>query len=295
MMFEKERLHRRYLHLYRSDPLKAQLQKVFGQKTDLTSPKLRCLLLVVTRNATTDSPWPISSNPFARYNRRDRRDCNLQIPLWQLVRASTAAPVFFPPEVLEWEPGNEDKSFVFVDGGVTPYNNPAFLLFRMATAPEYQLGWGRGERELMLMSVGTGSGPKGGATALDPSVNIPAIVMGLPSALMYAAQVDQDVNCRTIGRCVAGAPIDREVGDMIPRDPDGVPVPVDQDLGRSFLYARYDADLSRDGLDRMGLGDLDPESVSKLDSVAHIDDLLRVGTAAAAAVDVQPFSRFWEE
>ena len=27
------------------------------------------------------------------------------------------------------------KTFVFVDGGVTPHNNPAFLLYRMATEP----------------------------------------------------------------------------------------------------------------------------------------------------------------
>jgi hypothetical protein len=27
------------------------------------------------------------------------------------------------------------KSFVFVDGGVSPYNNPAFVLFRFATDP----------------------------------------------------------------------------------------------------------------------------------------------------------------
>ena len=32
---------------------------------------------------------------------RTRPDCNLHLPLWQLVRASTAAPVYFPPEVVK--------------------------------------------------------------------------------------------------------------------------------------------------------------------------------------------------
>jgi patatin-like phospholipase/acyl hydrolase len=65
----------------------------------------------------------------------------LKIPLWQLVRASTAAPVYFPPEVLQRDSTDPSKTFVFVDGGVTPHNNPAFLLYRMATEPAYRLNW----------------------------------------------------------------------------------------------------------------------------------------------------------
>ena len=83
----------------------------------------------MTRNATTDSPWPLSNNPFAKYNQLERDDCNLKFPLWQLVRASTAAPVFFPPEKIK----AGKREFVFVDGGVTTYNNPAFIAFLMAT------------------------------------------------------------------------------------------------------------------------------------------------------------------
>jgi uncharacterized protein len=86
-------------------------------------------LLVVLRNATTDSPWPISNNPFAKYNDPANLANNLKFPLWQLVRASTAAPTFFPPEVITIE----GQAFVFVDGGVTMYNNPAFQMFLMAT------------------------------------------------------------------------------------------------------------------------------------------------------------------
>ena len=108
---------------------------------------LECLLLAVTRNRTTDSPWPISSNPQAKYNDTSRPDCNLNIPLWQIVRASTAAPVFFPPEVIQWDPKDENKAFVFVDGGLTPFNNPAFLLYRMGDRKRVppELGQRRGQ------------------------------------------------------------------------------------------------------------------------------------------------------
>jgi patatin-like phospholipase/acyl hydrolase len=85
---------------YSSDPLEEKLKSVFGEKTGLGSDMLKTLLLVVMRNVTTDSPWPVTNNPYAKYNSRVRPDCNLDLPLWQLVRASTAAPTFFPPELV---------------------------------------------------------------------------------------------------------------------------------------------------------------------------------------------------
>src|SRR5439155_23828364 len=125
-----------------------------------------------TRNATTDSAWPISSNPDARYNRLDRDYCNLKFPLWRIVRASTAAPIYFPPEVITMDGQRGKKEFVFVDGGTTAYNNPAFLLYKMATAPAYSLGWASGERNLLIVSVGTGTAPIEGPTADDPETNL---------------------------------------------------------------------------------------------------------------------------
>src|SRR5829696_1833596 len=247
--------------------------------------------LVVTRNVTTDSPWPISSNPLAKYNELSRPDSNLRIPLWQLLRASTAAPVFFAPEVLQWDLNDPTKTFKFVDGGLTPYNNPAFLLSRMVTQAPYRLNWKTGERNLLVVSVGTGAAPR-----LDADVysrdNVLENVANLPSALMYGAQVDQDVNCRMVGRCVYGDIIDRELGDLIPRDENGEAIPLSQDRGRAFLYARYNADLSGPGLNSMGLGDIDPTTVSKLDSVDYIDDLRRIGQRVGEEVKLEHFGTF---
>jgi hypothetical protein len=294
-MFDKASLLKRMQNLYRSGPLEQKLARTFGETTDLSPAGLRCLFLAVTRNVTTDSPWPISSNPLAKYNDPTRDDCNLRIPLWRVVRASTAAPIFFPPEVIEVDAADPSKNFVFADGGVTPYNNPAFLLFRMATSPEYRLGWGSGENAMLLVSIGTGAAPDLGATADDPSRNLIANLMDLPGALMYSALVDQDTNCRAIGRCVHGAPLDREIGDLIPREKPGDPssalVPLAKDLGRAFLYARYNAELTRAGLAALGLPDIDPGKVSKLDSVPAIADLRRVGAAVAKRVKLADFGK----
>jgi uncharacterized protein len=303
-MFQRTRFLHRLNSLYRNGPLEQKLKEVFGASTDLKPEHLRTLLLVVTRNLTTDSPWPISSNPEARYNALARADCNLCIPLWKLVRASTAAPVYFPPEVIELDPLDERKTFVFVDGGITPYNNPAFLLYRFATDPAYRLGWPRGERHLLLVSVGTGAAPSEGATADDPQSNMLSTGVALPTALMYGALVDQDINCRAIGRCTYGDVIDRELLDMVPREgPDEgtldarlarPPVPLSTDLGRSFLYARYNVDLSDDGLARLGFGEVDPATARKMDKADqdHIDLLLRIGARAAAQVRPEHFGDF---
>jgi uncharacterized protein len=295
LMFEKSSLIGRLRSFYKADPLREKLNSVFGERT-LGEEDLRSLLLVVTRNATTDSPWPVSSNPLARYNDRTRADCNLQIPLWQLVRASTAAPVYFPPEIVEWDKNDPTKTFFFVDGGVTPYNNPAFLLFRMATLPQYRLNWPTGEGRMMLISVGTGS-----AAAVSGDLNArgqlaPVNAAHLPGVLMGGAAIDQDINCRAIGRCVFGEPIDREIGDMIPRQGDplkGGVVPLEEDCRRQFLYARYNPDVSRGGLDALGLNKIDPDHVQALDQIEYINEMQRVGRKYAETfVDMTPFRRF---
>ncbi|MGA6924078.1 MAG: patatin-like phospholipase family protein [Desulfosarcina sp.] len=291
-MFDKQFILRRWYALYKSEPLKKELQRTFGAETRLTPDDLQCLLLAVLRNRTTDSPWPVSSNPQAKYNEVCRTDCNLRLPLWKIVRASTAAPVFFPPEVIQCDPNDRLKTFVFVDGGLTPYNNPAFLLYRMTTQPGYRLNWADGEQKLLIVSIGTGAAAVVENSATDPDRGLIGNVSALPGALMYAAMVDQDTTCRLVGRCVHGPVLDREIGDMIPRDADGNPFPLTRDLGRKFLYARYNADLSRNGLDEMGLRDIRPEHVQKLDSIDHIDDLRRVGRRVAEAINLEHFGPF---
>jgi hypothetical protein len=303
-MFQKSRFLDRLNSLYRDGPLQGQLKDVFGEHADLKPGGLKTLLLVVTRNVTTDSPWPISSNPEARYNVLSRADCNLCIPLWKIVRASTAAPIYFPPEVIQVDPADDSKTFVFVDGGMTPYNNPAFLLYRFATDPAYRLNWSRGERHLLLVSVGTGAADTLGASPEDAESNILSTGIAIPGALMHGTLVDQDINCRSVGRCTYGAVVDRELLDMVPREGTDLgtlaerlgrpPVPLSTDLGRSFLYVRYNVDLSRAGLNTLGFPDVTPDAVQKLDKAdpAHIELLLKIGASAAAQVDRSHFGPF---
>jgi len=208
------------------------------------------------------------------------------------VRASTAAPVYFPPETISWDKNDLKKSFVFVDGGTTAYNCPAFVMVRMATHPAYRLNWPMGEKKMLVVSVGTGSAPKLGATVDDPDTNVVANLLNTLGAVMNQAQVDQDVNCRSVGRCTYGAELDREFGDGVPRGADNQKIPLSHDLGRAFLYARYDAALTRKGLDDLGLPTIDPDDVSKLDAVEHVDALFEIGRKVGERVDLGDFGTF---
>jgi Patatin-like phospholipase len=276
-MFDKASLLRRLQTKFESEPLALQLRKVFGETTTLGAAEIESLLLIVMRNATTDSPWPISNNPFAKYNEAGRPDCNLQLPLWQLLRASTAAPTYFPPEVIECGA----RKFIFVDGGVTMYNNPAFQMFLMATvdrywvnAPADRRGFKTGTDKMLVVSVGTGTSAGANYSLQPDEMNLLFNATKIPSALMYAALNEQDFLCRVFGDCVAGPLLDREVGDMLPsQGPLGT---------KLFRYARYNAELSAEGLKALGCGDIEPAGVRKLDSVAAIPDLQRIGAAMGA-------------
>jgi hypothetical protein len=280
-MFVKANLLRRLRYKFEDEPLATKLREVFAADTTLGSEKLQTLLLLVMRNATTDSPWPISNNPYARYNDKTRSDCNLSLPLWQLIRASTAAPTYFPPEVVMLSPGTANgREFVFVDGGVTMYNNPAFQMFLMATLDRYwaakpEARWQTGADRMLIVSVGTGTSPAA-RQGLDPDeMNLLFNASTIPSALMFAALNEQDLLCRVFGDCRAGDPIDREVGDLV-----GSAGPLRREQ-KLFSYLRYNAELTREGLDALGCHDIAPKVVQKLDSIDSIPDLRRVGRSVA--------------
>src|SRR5262245_18204866 len=267
-MFDKACILKRFRYKFEDEKLSKRLQEEFLGET-LGSEKLKTLLLMVMRNASTDSPWPISNNPNAKYNDRRRPDCNLNLPLWQLIRASTAAPTYFPPEVVKIG----EKDFVFVDGGITTHNNPAFQAFLMATVEPFNLNWPAGEDKILLVSIGTGTSPEANTDLRPDEMNLLYNAGSIPSALMFAALNEQDFLCRVFGKCLAGDPLDRELGDMIEKRG-----PVQPKL---FTYVRYNAELTSEGLLALGLNDIEPRDVQMLDSVDHVDQLQRVGRAVA--------------
>jgi uncharacterized protein len=63
--------------------------------------------------------------------------------------------------------------------------------------------------------------------------------------------------------------------------------------GKFFTYVRYNAELTRAGLDLLGCADIEPQTVQKLDSTDGIPELRRVGRAVAERkVEQKHFARF---
>lgn len=287
-MFDKASILKRLRYSYNDEPLarklRVEINRALGRSAQapfatLGDEGLRTLLMMVLRNHTTDSPWPVSNNPDAKYNARSRADCNLNLPLWQLVRASTAAPTFFPPEVVTLGEGTaREYAFIFVDGGVTTYNNPAFLAFQMATAAPYGVNWKTGQDQLLIVSVGTGSAARARPDLTVGDLNLIHHAKNLPSALMNAASAGWDMACRTLGACRFGAPVDREFGDMLM--PAGAARNFTGD--KLFTYVRYDPDVTQTGLDDLGLSTMNAANVQVMDSVDYIPDIQAVGAAYAA-------------
>ena len=83
----------RFWHNYPSGPLERHLKDVFGKDTTLGSEKLRTSILIVSKNVTLGTTWFFTNNPQSKYFAN-----NQALPLWQIVRASSAAPTYFPPQ-----------------------------------------------------------------------------------------------------------------------------------------------------------------------------------------------------
>jgi hypothetical protein len=268
-MFDKASLFERFRHKFRGDKLSQRLRELFGQNTTLGSEKLRTLLMIVLRNATTDGAWFVTNNPRAKYNERTRADCNLNLPLWQIVRASTAAPTYFPPEVIPVG----GREFVFVDGGLTVYNNPAFQLFLMASSRPYRLEWPNGAENILLVSVGAGMASAANPNLRAEEMNLLYSAASIPSAILYSANMEQDLLCRMLGNCRAGEPVDREVGDLVGGAGPNMP--------QLFTYLRYQAELDENGLQELGLPNVRPETVQLMDAMDAVAQLIEVGQAVA--------------
>ncbi len=131
----------------------------FVKDATLGSDRLLTGLAIVAKRVDTDSVWVMTNNPrMPYYHDGPEWDGNRHYKLEMLIRASTAAPFLFTPTEITIHTdrfGKTTKGW-FVDGGVSPHNNPALLMLMMAGMPSYHLGWTLSPDDLLMISVGTG-------------------------------------------------------------------------------------------------------------------------------------------
>jgi uncharacterized protein len=259
---------------YDETKLIAELKKVYGARTTLGSTELKTGLLVMTKRIDTGSPWPISNNPRGQYfaARPNGVIGASDYPLWQVVRASTAAPAYFDPESITIARASGSKTVAgeFVDGGVSPFNNPALMAMMYATMDGYRLNWPSGADQLMVVSIGTG--------APDPNVthaNLAAkqAVDALLSLMNDTATLQEKI-LQWLSKSPTARQIDREVGDL------GADV---LNGAAALSYLRYNVDLRASSVQNLEPALQDPEmieSLSAMDAPANMQILHRLGVLA---------------
>ena len=202
---------------YRNAPaaIEASLQKFFSDKTSgrlytLGDSAITTGLCVVTKRVDTFSVWPMHNNPSGKYY-----GSNNELPLWRIVRASAAAPTFFPPTIFAFDDSGDKGAFV--DGGVSMFNNPAMLLYLMATLKGFHINWPSGDDQLLIASFGTGTYRiRYTAAEVQKLGKKSAIFWGgvVPDMFMRDASDYNEMILQSLSKSPTARKIDSEVGDL---------------------------------------------------------------------------------
>ena len=256
---------------FKSDALQHALDAQLGADTSLGSDRIRTGLMIMTKRLDTGSPWPLHNHPDAIFAKQDGG-----LRLTQVVRASTAAPTYFSPqEITISSRSGSTVSGAFVDGGVSPFNDPALQLLMLASLHGHGLRWPTGSDNLLLISAGTGVFKSTFST--EEIVHMPAAEQGLRSlqSLMDDCGQHNHGMLQWLTNCLTPWSIDRAVEDMV-ADSRGGP--------QLATYARYNVLLETTWLKKTVAIDRTPDALAKIaamDDPNNMDELAEIGRLAA--------------
>jgi len=270
---------------FSAEPVRKALEREYGT-IRLGGPELKTGLAVVAKRLDTGSPWVMHNNPKGRYFNQvpgSNSTPNKDYLLREVVRSSTAAPTYFEPEKIRVA---DDMEGAFVDGGVSPHNNPALQLLMLATLKGHELHWPMGADQLLLVSLGTGSK----TLRLDPKavMDMPAVEVGVRglTSLMDDASALNELMLQWMSSSATAHEIDSEIGDLSSDILGG---------GKPLLtYLRYDVKFDDAWLkDKLKLT-LDAKqlaSIAEMDRPENMDTLVTIGKAASGLIEDRHFSQ----
>jgi hypothetical protein len=252
---------------YDSAPLKEELESIF-KDYKLGDDSNKTGLCIVSKRLDTCSTWPVTNNPDAIFFNKNR------FYLRNIVRASTAAPSYFEPELIDVGDGEVG---VFVDGGMSLMNNPAWQMYLVATLKGFKLEWETGEDNMFIVSIGTGRRDKkliGGKWA---NPNLLKIATEAPNQFMSDASEHIELMMQLAGRSTGPLrEIDLEVGDLGNDAFHGV---------KGFSYLRYNMEMNRERLKEIGIENFSDTKIATLmemDMPQNVNDLMKIGEMAGA-------------
>jgi len=266
--------------------LRKEIDRVVGKRA-LGSEDLNTGFCLISKRMDTGSPWILANNPRAPYWKTKTGPGghigNEHYPLANLVRASTAAPFYFEPELMEIV--EEEKPGLFIDGGVTPHNNPSLFLFLMAILKAYKIGWKATPEDLTIVSIGTGSHRE--------RVMPEELGMGKTARLTYRALMSLMNDVQTfaltqmqyLGKCLTPWWIDSELEALENEGPAS---------GKMFRFLRYDVRLELPWIEKELGSEIEKEKwfgrkltqtdiirMRSMDDPTIIDDIYKLAQIAA--------------
>lgn len=286
-------------NMFNAGPLTVAVKRVVGDER-LDSEKLQTGLAIVSKRMDTGSVWPISNNPAARYweprpipGTNDTRRGNRELKLWELIRASTAAPRYFSAKTVEIYTGVKKGTIAgrFIDGAVSPHNSPALKMFMMAGIKGYNFGggeltgegggkaWDLGAKNLLLVSVGTGlhtsTARTSGSAAVDAMLSLQGMITdGTDLGLLLL---------QWLGETSRPWILDREVRSLAQ---DGLNIG-GEPIGPLLRFQRYDMRLDRDDLNLDRCADIEEREAVVLRNMLEPANMERLHALASAAAVAQ--------
>jgi predicted acylesterase/phospholipase RssA len=275
--------------------LKQEFDAIIGERT-LDSDDLVTGLCMVLKRLDTGSAWIVLNNPRSVFweTPEDKTFIgNRHLKVANVVRASTAAPSFFDPEVIEIVAGQPHG--VFVDGGLTPHNNPALILLMAAVVPAYGLNWKMGVDDLLIVSVGTGSFRTIITTAEATRMSAIGLAVRSLVGMMSESQLLTLTVMSYLGQSPVPWPINSEIGDLGPIIPQ---------TGNLFRFLRYDLRLEESWLKQELNEALAPDVIERLRNMDDPTGMSALYDLGQKAADLQikrehlepavRFKRDWE-
>ncbi|MEM0969055.1 MAG: hypothetical protein AAGJ31_06885, partial [Verrucomicrobiota bacterium] len=235
--------------------------------------KIQTGLCVVAKRADTRSTWPLINHPGGTYYAY-----NGPLTLWRVIRASTAAPTFFRPQVLPTGDRDEEGNLIkgaFFDGAVGMCNNPALQCFLLATLKGFPFHWKTGPEDLMLVSVGTGVAEEKKTAREVCEYGLTSLITEITEMLIADSNWQNQTLLQGLSQSPTRWTVDGEIGDLY-----------DDLLGGKPLlhYLRYDVRLEEKWLQELGLPDMakKAKSLRDLSLAKNRFDLAKIGETAAA-------------
>ena len=200
--------------IFDCDGLEAEFRREVGDIT-LGDPALQTLLAIIIKRFDTGSAWIVNNIPTSPYF-DDPPDGsfrgNRHFQLARLLRASTAAPLYFSQELIELGP--DGQIGVFMDGGLSPYNDPSLALLQLAGMRAFGLNWRLDAESMFVLSVGAGRARQRIATAKASGMRPYRALPKALGAMMRASEQHSLTMMEWMGTSPAPSPINSEVGTL---------------------------------------------------------------------------------